>query len=178
MIVFTPSRLAVLPTRLITMILPIPYLLGLSYQGGLQTDSAYIEAANTIYLAIATRSDADAIMSSIDGEGFLNGDYTTADWYKTGVPTSAQSEFATVIASFKAVETSVLGETGAAATTATAKATATGSSTVKSAASGSGTASGASASSTSASTAGAHRSMATGGAVAGLAAAIAVGVMY
>jgi hypothetical protein len=140
-----------------------------SHETALLTDSAYRSAANDVYMAAATRSDADAIISSLDSEGVLNGAYTTAEWYVDGVPASAKSEMASIISGFGAVQTSVLAAVSAATTAAASQ---TGSATT-----GSGSASGsaASASTTRSSTAGAEGPRVTGGAVAGLAAVVAVG---
>lgn len=157
----------------------------------LRTDKGYMSAANDLYYAVATQTNADEIIASIDSEGYLNDDYTTASWFVSGVPKSAQSEWESVISGFKAIETSVLGADSGITTTATGSvvsATATETSGGSSAgvpstsASGSGqsSATGASASSSSSGAAGAQGPKATGGAVAGLAAVVALGaaVLY
>ncbi|KAI0130386.1 hypothetical protein BJ170DRAFT_313364 [Xylariales sp. AK1849] len=150
-----------------------------SYQMALTTDAAYVSAANDVYMAMATASNSDAIASSLDSEGALNGGYTTADWYKSGVPESAQKEIASVFSGFHAVETSVLGAAAVTGVSTTSTATKSGSTTVTSApttltTTSSGTAASGSATSSTA-TGGVQGARATGGAVAGLAAVIAIG---
>lgn len=146
-----------------------------SHETAIFTDDAYQNAASDIYMAAATRSDADAIISSLDSQGVLNGDYTTAEWYVDGVPASAKSEMASVIAGFSSVQTSLLAAVSATTTAASGATTATTGSTTATVTSGSASKSAASASTTSSSTAGAQGPRVTGGAVAGLAAVVAVG---
>ncbi|KAI0151164.1 hypothetical protein BJ166DRAFT_535357 [Pestalotiopsis sp. NC0098] len=140
-----------------------------SYEMALYTDDAYKSAANDVYMAAATQTNADDIFSSLDMAGVVNGGFTTASWYVDGVPESAKSEMASVLSGFNSVQTSALG-VAAAATTTTGTGATTGASATGSGASATGTAK-----STSASTAGAPRI--TGGAMAGLAAAVAYAVL-
>ncbi|KAK6070783.1 hypothetical protein SCUP515_08184 [Seiridium cupressi] len=152
-----------------------------SYESQLYTDAGYLSAANDVYYAIASQTDADAIFSTLDAGGVLNGGYTTASWYVNGVPESAKREMSSIISGFHSVQTSVLGAV-ATTTASTGGSSATGASagsTITSAASNTASATG-SAVSASASTAGAAGPKITNNAVAGLAAVVAVGaaVLY
>jgi hypothetical protein len=149
-----------------------------SHELALQTDSGYLDAADGFYMAMATQTNSDAIVSSVESQGLLNGGYSTADWFINGVPSSAKSEWASVVSGFYDIQSSVLGAAVATTTTATGATTASvtsGATTATSAASGSKASSGSAASATSSSTAGAQAPRVTGGAVAGLAAVVAVG---
>ncbi|CAJ2504907.1 Uu.00g123010.m01.CDS01 [Anthostomella pinea] len=144
-----------------------------SYEETLVTDAAYKSVADAVYMAAATASDSDAIFSQIEGVGAVNAPYTTADWYKSGVPASAQTAFASYLGQYKAVESSVLGgATGSATGTTTSGGAAktTGTATKET-----GTAS-SDAASSSTSSGGAFSPMVTGKAMAGLAVGVALGV--
>lgn len=79
-------------------------------------DEGYIDAASAIYMAMATQTNSNEILASMEVQGYLHTEkYTTSEWYSTGVPASAQTAWASVIDKFHAVETSAL----AAAATAT-----------------------------------------------------------
>ncbi|KAI1078831.1 hypothetical protein F5B20DRAFT_193907 [Whalleya microplaca] len=133
-----------------------------SWEKSLYGDKAYQSAANAVYMAAATASNSDQIFSELEQGGPANAAFTTADWYKTGVPAGAQTSIESYWAQLSAVQTSVLGS--AAATT-----TPTG---------GSASAATDSANpSTSVSTAGVQGPMVTGKAVVGLAAGVVAGVV-
>ncbi|KAI1841453.1 hypothetical protein JX265_001479 [Neoarthrinium moseri] len=149
-----------------------------SYQMAIYTNDAYRSAANDVYWAAATATNSDEIMSSLRTQGALNGDYTTAEWYTRDVPQSAQDEMKSVFGGFQSVATSVLGAAETTGDSASTKATVTGTNSAPSITSTptSDSASSSNASATSSSsTAGAYVAKATGGPVAGLAAAVAIG---
>lgn len=91
-----------------------------SYELELHEDPGYLSAANAVYMAMATASDSDAIMSSIETAGAMRPDYTTAEWFKTGVPKDAQTAIESYYNEYNAIETSVLGaQSGSASVTGT-----------------------------------------------------------
>lgn len=138
-----------------------------SYEMSMYDDPAYKSAANAVYMAMATASDADEIFASFDGSGAVHADFTTAAWFKTGVPEDAQTAIASYWDAMSAVETSVLGVASATAT-ATGSAESTPTETATDAATSEG------AVSSSPSSGGAPA--ATGMVMAGLAAGVAMGV--
>ncbi|KAI0004342.1 hypothetical protein F4779DRAFT_600102 [Xylariaceae sp. FL0662B] len=135
-----------------------------SYEMSLYGNKGYQSAANAVYSAAATASNSDQIFSDMEQNGAWNADFTTADWYKTGVPTDAQKTIATYWAQMSAVQTSVL---GAASATATPTATSGSSSAAADSTNPS----------TSSSTAGAQGPMVTGKPIAGLAVGVVAGVV-
>ena len=79
-----------------------------SYARVLITDTDYVNAADAVYMAVATATDSDAIFSELSAQGALNGFYTTDGWYVSDVPSSARAEIASVLSAFHSVQTSVL----------------------------------------------------------------------
>lgn len=134
-----------------------------SFQTALTTDQNYKSAADAVYNAFATATNADFLATSLDAAGVLNGAYTTESWYQNNVPSSAQSEWASFLSSAHAVETSVL-DAVATTTSASAGSGSTGTSST-----------GSSSATSTVSKAGAQGAKATGMVVAGLAAAVAAG---
>jgi hypothetical protein len=83
----------------------------------LSTDEGYVSAADAIYMAIATATNAEAMISTLEAQGVMNTQlYTTSTWWTTAVPTSAQSAWNSLVDKMHSIETSAL----AAAATATA----------------------------------------------------------
>ncbi|KAI1341815.1 hypothetical protein F5Y15DRAFT_375368 [Xylariaceae sp. FL0016] len=148
-----------------------------SVETSLVADPAYMTAANEVYDAIAAQptSAQNSILSELGD--ISNADFTTAEWYKTGVPTSAQSAIEGYWSVFAAVETSVLGSASATATP-TASGSGSASGTTAGTTGTSATTTGTSASesgsveSTSTETGAAAPARATGQAIAGLAVAM------
>ncbi|KAK7739618.1 hypothetical protein SLS62_011247 [Diatrype stigma] len=101
-----------------------------SYELKLQDDPGYKSAANAVYMAMATASDSDAIFSSFETADPMHADYTTAGWFKSGVPEDAQTAIESYYNGYVAVETSVLGTDAAGATPTTATGAQSGSASV------------------------------------------------
>lgn len=147
-----------------------------SYELSLYNDPGYKSAADAVYMAIATVTNADEILSSLEANGAVNGAYfTTADWFKTGVPEDAQTAIESYWDGYSSVATGVLGGAADATPTGTqsggASVTGTGSS-AGSTPTGAATSEGAVSSSPSSGGAPAV----TGRAMVGLAAGVAMGV--
>lgn len=153
-----------------------------SAERAMTTNGAYAAAEQGLIAAIATLTNVDEIESSLASMGPLNPAFTTQNWYTAYVPTSVQSNFATIINDLLAVQTSVL-NAGAAAAATGANATSTGATNATSrstmatiTSSTTSAASGTTSATTSTSRAGAQGGRATQMAVAGIAVALAAGL--